>query len=310
MQRSRRPRRGPNRRPNTNNSTRTGRRPQRPNAGRVDLYPVTRTFDVFHNLKAGDTIGTGDLAKAYGVGNVYLLPNSADQPYLTTVLSQYKGLYEQYRIRRVRCFANCGKNFTNDIRIQTQIASRVDIDNLPVLSSPSSLGALMGSSNVKISTLRENKPLKLADWNPRMKLTNSSSDNRIFTANQQWVAIADINHHDWVGATIAFITPDNGYTPANAPNLTIRVRLDVQFRGRTIAPTAFATTSMNLPSATTLRDPIYENSLSEHLLNGKPFEVDIKEDSDDSLYGPPTHILLPDSSVKLLSEEKHKGTSI
>jgi hypothetical protein len=186
-------------------------------------------------------------AVRYGIGNVTVLPSNTDNLFAAELLDEMALTYEQYRIARMRVYVNPGAHMTNDTRLRTQVAARVDCDNMPSVSTPLTLGSILSSANTCVRTLRSDNPILVADWNPNCKHTNSS-DQRIFTNNQQWHALHDYGHHEWVGATVAVFTPDFTQFTTNVPKVNVRVRLDFQFRGRITTGSAFELKSIDIPA--------------------------------------------------------------
>jgi len=253
MQRSRRSndrRRGntSGQRQQTNRSANTPRRAGVQNASKFDGQPVTRSVNLYSKIQCNDSVDR----IAYGLGNIFQLANAPDQPYLTEIINAHKSLFEQYRIRRVRVFANPGANFTNDIRIKTQVAARVDVDRLPNTATPLSLGQLLSSTNTKIKTLRADAPLLLCDYNPRCyheeQTAGADSTQRVLPLNAQWHTLSDIWHQKWKGCTVALLTPDEQYLPSTAPTISLRIRCDIQFRGRITDGAAFHSSLITLPT--------------------------------------------------------------
>jgi len=247
---TRRPRRRQSRRNNNNRSSRNGRVRNGTTQGvtsgsRADTTVQRKAVQMYRSLAVNDSSG----GTAYGLGNINIQPN-ASAPYLAEVLKVYKNTYEQYRIRRVRVYATPGKNFTNDIRIKTQIACRVDRDNLPVTTGPSGLGLLLGSANSTVKTLTERGNVIIADFNPVCQAFESgasTTDGRQLPNSLQWFGVVNYDRHAWKGACCAIITPDEGYLPTVTPTVNLRIRLDLEFRGRIIAQARFASQDITIP---------------------------------------------------------------
>jgi hypothetical protein len=76
------------------------------------------------------------------------------------------------------------------------------------------------------------------------------SDGRQLPNNLSWMALRDVNsnlrfeYDEWLGAVIALLTPDESYTPQNAPQISLQIRLDIQFRGRVFNQAVYETQSL------------------------------------------------------------------
>merc|ERR1712096_359118 len=106
--------------------------------------------------------------------------------------------------------------------------------NLPSVTSADTLAQLMSAANSKVKSLKADTTLLLCDYNPRCKPTNdlTQQKGRILPNSLQWFGLKDYYYHQWLGATIAMYLPDEGYAPSTSPTLSLRIRLDLQFRGR------------------------------------------------------------------------------
>lgn len=247
----RRPRRlpVPNSRANINRARRNGR--SRPGNGpsHFDGWTQSRTINI---AKSIHTINSQD-GTAFGIGNVKFVPTTTDNHFLHSILSEGAEIYEQYRIRRCRIYVTPGKNFTNDIRIKSKILSRVDRDNFKPYSSANSLGALTSASNTIVKLIPDSTKLLVADFNPVCKPYlpgQSMSDGRQLPNSLSWMTLRDVNSNkrfqfdEWLGAVVGLITPDESYTPQNAPTITLQIRLDIQFRGRIFNQAVYSTQSL------------------------------------------------------------------
>jgi hypothetical protein len=93
----------------------------------------------------------------------------------------------------------------------------------------------------------------MADFNPVCKPYlggQSTSDGRQLPPTISWMAMRDVNsnkrftYDEWLGATLALVTPDESYQPNNAPHITLQIRLDVQFRGRIFNQVTYSSQSI------------------------------------------------------------------
>jgi len=201
---------------------------------------------------------------AFGIGNVNLKFDST-QPFLYEWMDNQSRSYEQFKIRRIRAYVMPGTNMTNDIRIKSKCLARVDTDNFVPGSTATTLGYLMASSNTVSKMLPDARQVLVADWNPTCKpfLQGASTDNGRQLPNAlSYMAIRDTNgnpqyqNYEWRGLQMALITPDDSsFSASSYPSLSVRVRIDVQFRGRVSTNTVFSSQSITQPNDIPTPDP-------------------------------------------------------
>lgn len=278
--RNRRSQRTPVRRPraNASNRSRTAGR-VRPGFGPSlrDVHRVPYSMDLYDTVKVNNSVG----GKAFGLGSINLRPNSSYRAYMTAIMNQYKDLYEQYRLRRVRVYAMPGKNFTNDLRIVSQVAARVDTDFLPTTSTKTSLGTLLASSNCVVRSLRDNGMTLLADYNPVCQAFDSDAitDGRQFPNNLCWMTMKDGNgnlsfiYNQWTGATVCLMLPDSNWSSGKEPNISLKIRVDMEFRGRTMAAANFAVSDSTIAPPAELTET--QAVLRTKLLDGTYHPLDM-----------------------------------
>lgn len=234
-------------------------------------------MDLYDSLKVNNSVG----GKAFGLGAVNLRPNSSYRAYMASIMNQYKDLYEQYRLRRVRIYVMPGKNFTNDLRIVSQVAARVDTDFLPNTSTKTSLGTLLASSNCVVRSLRDNGMTLVADYNPICQAFDSDAitDGRQFPNNLCWMTMKDGNgnisyiYNQWTGATVALMLPDSQWASGKEPQISMKIRVDMEFRGRTMAAANFAVGDSTISPPADLSET--QELLRTKLLNGTYTPLDM-----------------------------------
>jgi len=231
------------RRVGNNRAPRNGRRRPTNQASHFDGHSQVRTINWTTGIGANNTQD----GQAFGIGNI-VFKFDGSQPFLQEWLTNQSRVYEQFKIRRCRVYVTPGANMTNDIRIRTKAMCRVDTDNFQPGSTPTVLGYLMASSNTVTKMLPDAAEVLMADWNPTVKpfLAGQSTDNGRQLPNAlSWMAIRDnngnlqFNNYEWKGAQLAIVTPDANFSTNNLPHLHVRVRLDIQLRGRVSTATVF-----------------------------------------------------------------------
>jgi hypothetical protein len=177
---------------------------------------------------------------AFGLDNVNF---SGAAETLSSILNEYSAQYEQYRIRRVRVRAQVGKGFTNDRRIQTFVAARVDVDNQLSGSTPQNVNSLLNAENTVVKTFTERGNVLLGDFRPQMRAFATVS-LPILPNQLNWYPIKDRLNHDWKGMTVAYLIPEPTLAP-NTLGITLMCEIEIEFRGRITTPSAFNLTVIN-----------------------------------------------------------------
>lgn len=172
---------------------------------------------------------------AIGLTNINLQPKNSP---LKELLDQYKGLYEQYRIRRVRIRAQVGKGYTNDQRIQTLVGCRVDVDRQIETATVANVQSINCAENTVIKTFTERGNVLLADYRPQNRMINEYMPPML-PNRFQYFPIQDAPNHRWKGATVTTMLPDPSIMP-NSLGITIITEVDIEFRGRVTQPVIFS----------------------------------------------------------------------
>jgi len=234
-----------------NRAPRNGRRRGINQASHFDGHSQVRTINWTTSIGANNTTD----GQAFGIGNI-ALKFDAGQPFLHEWLENQSRVYEQFKIRRCRVYVTPGAHMTNDIRIRTKALARVDTDNFQPGSTPTVLGYLMASSNTVTKMLPDAAEVLMADWNPTCKpfLAGQATDNGRQLPNAlSWMAIRDnngnlqFNNYEWKGCQLAIVTPDSGFNTSSLPHIHVRVRLDIQLRGRISTATVFHSSAVTEP---------------------------------------------------------------
>jgi hypothetical protein len=173
-------------------------------ASRQDAVPQLRKFMQFRNF----LFTNATTNYAFGLDNINFV---GSEETLSSILTEYSAQYEQYRIRRVKLRAQVGKGFTNDHRIKTFIAARVDVDNQLVGATPANVNSLLNAENACVKTFTERGNVLLADFRPVVRSVNQVS-HPILPSQLQWYPIKDKDFHSWKGATCAFLIPEPSNT--------------------------------------------------------------------------------------------------
>lgn len=204
-----------------------------------DMVPQVRKFVTYNSLGVQNTAGNFSI----GVTSFNVTPQAN-----TTIGDLIKTMgitYEQYRIRRIRIRAQIGKGYTNDLRLKTIIASRVDVDNQETAQTGQSFKALVNSENAIIKTFTERGNILVADYRPIMFDKNFTSNDTVpvLSSANQWYRIAGATNHQWRGAVLAVAIPDTTLSPGQV-DVTLWQEIDIEFRGRHQIPSTFTTSTI------------------------------------------------------------------
>jgi len=200
-----------------------------------DNVPQVRKILFFDNLP----FTNADASFSFGLQNYNI--TGSTEPF-ASIIAEYSSLYEQYRVRRVRVRATIGRGYTNDDRLKTFVAGRVDVDNQPASSTLANVQSLLYSENTVIKTFTERNLLLLADFKPTNRPTVTNYSQPVFPNMIEWYPTADVSLHTWKGTTLAALIPEV-LTPGSR-NLTITVEADIEFRGRITDAASFNTRSI------------------------------------------------------------------
>lgn len=178
----------------------------------------------------------------YSWGRSNFLINTTTSP-IADILDSYGRIYEQYRISKITLHAQCGQGYNNSLRIKTQVAARVDVDQfIPDAATGANLQSVLQSQNCTIKTLTERGNVEMCTFRPRQRSNISNLSEALLPNNLEWFPIADRQLHRWKGMELAVIIPE----PALAPN-TVRMvfwaDITLECRGRIIDPVAFSVNS-------------------------------------------------------------------
>jgi len=200
-----------------------------------DNVPQVRKIIFFDNLP----FSNADANFSFGLQNFNI--NGNTEPF-SSIIQDYSSLYEQYRVRRVRVRASIGNGYTNDDRLKTFVAGRVDVDNQPTASTLGNVQSLLYSENTVTKTFTERNLLLLADFKPANRPTVTNYSQPVFPNTIEWYPTTDVLLHTWKGTTLAALIPEV-LTP-NSKNLTITIEADIEFRGRITDATSFTSRSI------------------------------------------------------------------
>jgi hypothetical protein len=206
-------------------------------ASHRDAVPQLRKFFIFDTIEFNNS--TGDFSFGHKAINI----TGASQP-LNGIITDYASTYEQYRVKRIRMRCQVGKGFTNDRRIKTYIAARVDVDNQNTTSTLTNLQSLLWSENTSVKTFTERGNVLMADWRPLARISISNNSQPLLNNNLQWYPTNDVGLHTWKGVNVAAVIPETGILPDEL-NITVSFELDVEFRGRITDASQF---SLRTPS--------------------------------------------------------------
>jgi len=206
-----------------------------------DNVPQVRKVIFFDNLPFTNADGSF----SFGLQNYNVDGNTAP---FNAIVSQYSSLYEQYRVRRVRVRASIGRGYTNDDRLKTFVAGRVDVDNQPSAPTLANVQSLLYSENTVTKSFTERNLLLLADFRPTNRPTVTNYSQPVFPNNIEWYPTTDVALHTWKGATLAALIPE--VLAPSSKNITITIEADIEFRGRVTDANAFRSSTaaiLNFP---------------------------------------------------------------
>lgn len=255
---------------------------------RRDAVPQVRKFFLFDALNIENTTPT----LSYGVKTLNILGTS--NPF-NSIINSFSSYYEQYRVRKVIVRAQCGKGFTNDLRIKSYAVTRVDVDNNQYVSTLNSLQSLINSENTVLRTFTNRGNILLGKYRPIQRSSISNLSEPILPSNDQWYSTTDVALHTWKGIIAALVIPEVGISP-NSVNISLSFEIDVEFRGRVIPASTFAlNTNKDLMQSPPEQIPSVEL---------QPLEEDDSESSDDD-HEPERHNLPPANyyDLDVLAEE-------
>lgn len=193
------------------------------------------------------------------------------------LISSYSGFYEQYRVRKVICRAQCGKGFTNDLRIKSYAVTRVDVDNQPAISSLTNLQSLLNSENTTVRTFTERGNILLGKYRPIQRALISNLSEPFLPNANQWYSTNDVGLHTWKGIVAALVIPETSILPLTT-NITLSFEVDVEFRGRITPTTAFS--ALPVPPRASTETETVQGQLIQHNFENDPELADDESESE------------------------------
>lgn len=218
-----------------------------------DLVPQARKFTAFNTCSIENTNGEF----AFGIAQFSAFPTATNA--LGASLASYVPDYEEYKIRRIRVRAIPGKGMTNDYRIQTIIAARVDTNFVDTATTFANLQSLVNCENTVIKTFADHTNILICDVKPVCFQGTSASAAAIPTLpnEDQWYRTTDYLQHVWRAGVAAVIIPDNSIQP-NQIRLNLILEIDVDFRGRVQAAAQYTASRTLSTIPRSLPSKIYE----------------------------------------------------
>jgi hypothetical protein len=204
-------------------------------ASHRDAVPQLRKFFVY------DTIDFNNSTAAFSFGHKALNLEGSSTPF-SSIIKDYSTIYEQYRVKRIRLRAQVGTGYTNDRRIKSYMAARVDVDNQNTTSTLTNVQSLLFSENTSLKTFTERGNVLLADFRPLARISISNNSQPLLNNNLQWYPTNDVLLHTWKGVNIAALIPEVGLQP-NELAITLTLEVDVAFRGRITDASQFPPTT-------------------------------------------------------------------
>jgi len=201
-------------------------------ASHRDAVPQVRKFMLFKQLEF-DNATTN---YSFGVESFNILGDSTP---FSQIIGQYANVYEQYRIRLIRVRAQVGKGYTNDRRIKSYVAARVDVDDQASVSTNANLQSLLYSENTSVKTFTERGNVLIAEFRPQNRPTIGNLSQRIVPNAIEWYPTRDVSLHTWKGCVVGAVLPEPGLVPGELA-LTLSAEVDVEFRGRITNATTFS----------------------------------------------------------------------
>jgi hypothetical protein len=215
---------------------------------RRDAVPLVRKFTVVDRL----TIDNASTDFSFGLRALNIRGNASP---FQNLINSYSAFYEQYRVRKVIVRAQCGKGFTNDLRIKSYALTRVDVDNQIAISSLTGLQGLLNSENTVLRTFTNRGNILLGKYRPIQRSSISNLSEPFLPSEDQWYSTNDVVYHTWKGIIAALVIPETGILP-NTTNITLSFELDVEFRGRITPASAFSITSTSLSQDEPCKDEL------------------------------------------------------
>jgi hypothetical protein len=197
-----------------------------------DTVPQVRKFTSVTTC----TLLNSTSEQSFGVSSLSVIPTANSS--IGRCIGSYVGTYEEYRIRRIRARATCGRGYTNDRRIKTIMLSRVDTNYLDSVDTWENVQAIIQSENCITKTFTERGNALIADYRPiQFSSSYPKAVPTLYSANQ-WYRTQDYADHTWRGGVVALILSETGIQP-NQVSINITLECDVEFRGRVQDSTTF-----------------------------------------------------------------------
>jgi len=167
--------------------------------------------------------------QSFGVSSLSVTPSVNSS--IGRSLASYIGQYEEYRVRRVRARVICGRGYTNDRRIKSLVAARVDTNYVDSSDTWSNVQSIVQSENSVIKTFTERGNVLIADFKPIQFNANYPTTVPTIPNAEQWFRLQNYADHTWRGGVIALILSETGIQP-NEVSVNVTLECDVEFRGR------------------------------------------------------------------------------
>lgn len=216
-----------------------GSKRRRPNLTRRRNGPVQNYAGVSHRDGVQQTrkfvsyttctLNNAQGDQSFGVSSIAVSPTSGTS--VGRSLSTYVGQYEEYRIRRIRARATCGRGYTNDRRLKSQLLARVDTNYLDSSDTWSNIQSILQSENCVVKTFTERGNVLLADFKPIQFSGSYPITVPTLPSRNQWFRLQDYPVHTWRGGLVALILSESGILPSTV-SMNISLECDVEFRGR------------------------------------------------------------------------------
>jgi len=190
-----------------------------------DTVPQVRKFTSFTTCTLLNSQGS----QSFGVSSLSVIPTINSS--IGRSIGSYVGTYEEYRIRRIRARATCGRGYTNDRRIKTILLSRVDTNYIDTIDTWENVQAIIQSENCITKTFTERGNALIADFRPIQFSGSYPKDVPTLYSANQWYRTQDYASHTWRGGVVALILSETGIGP-NEVSINITLECDVEFRGR------------------------------------------------------------------------------
>jgi hypothetical protein len=206
-------------------------------ASKRDTVPQVRKFTSLNTLTLVNQQGYN----AFGVSSFSVSPIPGTS--IGATLKSYNDQYEEYRIRRIRVRAQCGRGFTNDRRLKALLVSRVDTNYINSSDTWANVQSIVQSENSTIRTFTERGNVLIADFRPVQ--FSASYPETVPTLNNpnQWYRLENSPQHTWRGGVAALILPELGIQP-NEISMNLILEVEVEFRGRIQSDTQYINTTL------------------------------------------------------------------